>query len=173
MKQLTLLMLALATACSDGPAGNLSVQDSRSTQSQASSQPAVVLTGYVTDAAGIIDATQAEALSKRLHALEQATGHRMVIVTVRSLDGQDIAAFTTALANAWGIGRAEHDDGVVLLVAPNERKVRIAVGYGLEKTLPDALCGHIIEEQMLPRFRQGNLATGIEAGATALINQLT
>ncbi|MCG7347600.1 TPM domain-containing protein [Sphingomonas sp. ACRSK] len=173
MKQLTLLMLALAAACSDGSAGNSSVEDSRSRQSPASAQPAVVLAGYVTDTARIIDATREEALSKRLYALEQATGHQMVIVTVPSLDGQDIADFTTALANAWGIGRAEHDDGVVLLVAPNERKVRIAVGYGLEKTLPDALCGHIIEEQMLPRFRQGDLATGIEAGATALINQLT
>ena len=173
MKQLTLLMLALAAACSDGSGGNSSVEDSRSRHSPASAQPAVVLTGYVTDTAGIIDATREEALSKRLYALEQATGHQMVIVTVPSLNGQDIADFTTALANAWGIGRAEHDDGVVVLVAPNERKVRIAVGYGLEKTLTDALCGHIIEEQMLPRFRQGELATGIEAGATAVIKQFT
>ncbi len=101
--------------------------------------------------------------------LEAATGHQMVVVTVSTLGGQDIASFTTELGNAWGIGSAERDDGIVLLVAPNERKVRIAVGYGLEKRLPDSLCQKIIDEDIIPHFRQRNLPGGIEAGVTALV----
>ena len=97
----------------------------------------------------------------------------MVIVTVSTLGGRDVADFTRDLANSWGIGRKGHNDGVVLLVAPNERKVRIAVGYGLEKALPNALCQKIIDEQMLPRFREGDLPAGIEAGSRALIARLS
>lgn len=97
----------------------------------------------------------------------------MVVATVRTLGGQDIATFTRNLANAWGIGRKDYNDGVVLLVAPNERKARIAVGLGLEKALPDALCRQIMDEQMLPRFREGDLSAGIEAGVDALIARLS
>lgn len=97
----------------------------------------------------------------------------MVVVTVPTLGGADIATFTRDLANSWGIGRKGHDDGVVILVAPNERKVRIAVGYGLENVLTHDLCKQIIDEQMLPRFRQGDLPGGIESGANAVIARLS
>ena len=97
----------------------------------------------------------------------------MVVATVPTLGGADVATFTKDLANKWGIGRKDYDDGVVLLVAPNERKVRIAVGYGLEKSLTPDLCKQIIDQQMLPRFREGDLAGGIEAGAKALIARLS
>jgi uncharacterized protein len=172
MKPLVLFMVALATACSDGSGGNQSRQNHPSKQHHMASQPALVLRGRITDGAGILDAARTADLTKRLDQLEQATGHQMVIVTVTTLNGRDVAAFTKDLSNAWGIGRAEHDDGVILLVAPNERKVRIAVGYGLEETLPAGLCGHIIDEHILPPFREGDLPRGIEAGATALISQL-
>lgn len=96
----------------------------------------------------------------------------MVVVTVPTLEGQEIAAFTRDLGNAWGIGRIGKDDGVVLLVAPTERKVRIAVGFGLEEQLTDAVCQHIVDAEMLPRFREGDLPAGIAAGADALIERL-
>ena len=96
----------------------------------------------------------------------------MVIVTAPTLAGQDVATFTRKLGNDWGIGRKGVNDGVVLLVAPNERKVRISVGYGLEKTLSHAACQEIVDRRMLPRFREGDLPGGIDAGTDALIARL-
>jgi uncharacterized protein len=173
MKLLVSLLIAVVAACSDGQATNQSKPDRSVQQFVTKAQPRIALGGRVTDDADIINEAQEAALTKRLEALEQATGHQMVIVSVTTLDGQEVAAFTRDLANAWGIGRAEQDDGVVLLVAPNERKVRIAVGYGLESALPHALCKKIIDEQIMPRFREGDLPGGIEAGTKALIDQLT
>lgn len=172
MKLLLPLLMALTAACSNGQATSQSAQDGHVQQLATTAQPKVALSGRVTDAANIIGEAQEAALSKRLAELEQTTGHQLVIVTVTSLGDQEVAAFTRELANAWGIGRAAQDDGVVLLVAPNERKVRIEVGYGLEQTLPDALCQKIIDDHMLPRFREGDLPGGIEAGVSALIDQL-
>ena len=96
----------------------------------------------------------------------------MVVVTVDSLKGREIADYTTDLGNAWGIGRAEVDDGVILLVAPNERRVRIAVGYGLENALPDEFCSAVIQDSILPHFRQDDYLAGIAAGTDALIERL-
>ncbi len=96
----------------------------------------------------------------------------MVVVTVRTLNGQDIADFTRTLANSWHIGRKGIDDGVVLLVAPAERKVRIAVGFGLEKQLTPEVCQEVIDSEVLPAFRRGNLPGGIEAGTEALVARL-
>ena len=90
----------------------------------------------------------------------------------QELDGQDVATFTRNLGNSWGIGRKGHDDGVIFLIAPNERKTRIEVGDGLRTVLPDALCRQILQEKVLPRFREGDLAGGVEAGANALIERL-
>lgn len=173
MKLLIPLMMALAAACSEGEATSQPKPDGDVQRLATTAQPKVALTGRITDAANIIDAEQEAALSRQIEELEQATGHQMVIVTVTTLRGQEVVDFTTQLANAWGIDRAEQDDGVVLLVAPNERKVRIAVGYGLERTLPDSLCQEIIDDHMLPRFRKDDLPGGIEAGASAIIDQLT
>lgn len=112
-------------------------------------------------------------MTAKLEKLEAATHHQMVVVTVASLNGRDIADYAKDLGNAWGIGRKGYDDGVMILVAPNEHQVRIAVGYGLEKQLTDILCQQIINVQMLPRFRDGNLPGGIEAGTDALIARLS
>jgi uncharacterized protein len=137
--------------------------------SAAARTPAIQLAGRVTDAADILNPAQEAALTAKLEEFERKTKHQMVIVTVPSLGGQDIAAYTRDLANRWGIGREEQDDGVVLLVAPNERKVRIAVGYGLERTLTQAVCARIIKEKMIPRFSKGDLPGGVDAGSNALI----
>ena len=96
----------------------------------------------------------------------------MVVVTVPSLGGEDVAKYTLRLANRWGIGRKGFDDGVVLLIAPNERKVRIEVGLGLEQILPDSLCSRIMENVIIPKFRKGDLPGGIDAGVTSLIERL-
>jgi uncharacterized protein len=170
MKPLISLLMVLTAACSDGQATSQPRPSSDVQQLATIAQPNIALTGRVTDAAHILDDAREASLSRRLEQLERKTGHQMVVVTVPTLGGQDVAAFTRALGNAWGIGRAKQDDGVILLVAPNERKARIAVGYGLEKTLPNAVCDKIMGDQILPRFRAGDLPGGIEAGASALID---
>ena len=86
---------------------------------------------------------------------------------------RDIANFTRDLANSWGIGRKGYNDGVVLLVAPNEHAVRIAVGYGLERQLTDPVCEQIIKQAMLPHFRRRDLSGGIQAGTDRLIARLS
>jgi uncharacterized protein len=164
--------MALAlVACSDGQASNAanSNQTSIAHSATASELP---LTGRVTDAADILNDSQEAALTRRLQLLELKTGHQMVVVTVPSLGGEDVAKYTLRLANRWGIGRKTFNDGVVLLLAPNERKVRIEVGLGLERTLPDSLCSAIMEKVMMPKFRIGDLPGGIDAGVTSLIERL-
>jgi uncharacterized protein len=141
--------------------------------SAANRTPAIPLSGRVTDAAGTLGPAQEAALSAKLEGLERLTKRQMVIVTVPSLGGQDIAAYTRNLANSWGIGRKGYNDGVVLLVAPNEQRVRIAVGLGLEEVLTHEVCQGIIDNSMLPRFRAGDLIGGIEAGTDALIVHLS
>lgn len=165
-----LLLFILLSACtnSEAPTGSQSGTQPLAVTSQAK----LALAGRITDAVDILNDVQEANLTRRLRMLEEATGHQMVVVTVSTLGGQDIASFATELGNAWGIGRADKDDGVVVLVSPNERKVRIAVGYGLEQKLPNALCKGIIDEEMLPRFRDGNLPGGIEAGVMALAAHL-
>jgi uncharacterized protein len=133
---------------------------------------AFALTGRVGDQALILDPGAEARLAARLERLEQATRHQMIVVTVPSLGGRDVADYARALANAWGIGRPGHNDGVVILVAPNERKARIAVGDGLEGVLPDALCAQIMRDEMIPRFRSADYAGGIEAGVGALARRL-
>jgi len=172
MKSLAPLLIALAAACSDAQAGNPPRSSGGSPQLATPAQPTIALAGRVTDAANVLDAAQEASLSQRLEQLEHETRRQMVIVTVPTLGGRAIDAFTRDLGNAWGIGRADYDDGLILLIAPHERQVRIAVGYGLEKVLPDALCKKIIDEKMLPPFREGDLPRGIEAGARALIDRL-
>lgn len=165
------LLVALAAACSNGQTA--SQPQSRDTQQfSAPIDAAVPLAGRITDAANIIGEEREAALSDRLADFEEATKHQMVVVTVNSLQGRDIADFTRDLANAWGIGRKDYNDGVVVLVAPNERKVRISVGYGLERELPTSLCQTIINEKMLPHFANGKMEQGIEAGVSALVDKL-
>lgn len=157
----------MSLGCSSGDA-----RGSQSGSEGAESSPSISLAGRVTDAAHVLTEEQKVGLSAKLEKLELATGHQVVVVTVPTIGGRDIAIFTRDLANSWGIGRKDYDDGVVLLIAPYERKARIAVGYGLEEKLPDSLCQQIMTEQMIPHFRHGDMAAGIEAGVNALSTQL-
>jgi uncharacterized protein len=131
------------------------------------------LTGRVVDGANVLPpATEAE-LTSRLAALETSTDRQLVVATVPSLQGYEIEEYGYRLGRAWGLGREQQDDGAILLVAPNERRVRVEVGYGLEGVLTDALSAQIIQAQILPRFRAGDLPGGVAAGTDALIQHLS
>lgn len=130
------------------------------------------LTGRVVDAANLLDPQQEAALTAKLEALEQASSRQLVVATVPDLGGYPIEDYGYRLGRAWGLGQSEANNGTILLVAPNERKVRIEVGYGLEPILTDALSALIIHNVILPRFREGDMAGGIIAGADAVIAQL-
>jgi len=130
------------------------------------------LTGRVTDAAGVLPAEVAASLSAKLEALETATGTQLVVATVPSLQDNPIEDYGYQLGRAWGIGQKGTNNGVILLVAPTERKVRIEVGYGLEDRLTDALSETIIRDSIVPSFKAGDLPGGVVAGTDALIAQL-
>lgn len=131
------------------------------------------LTGRVVDDAQLLTPEQEQILTGKLATLEQQTGDQLVVVTVPSLQDQEIEDFGYQLGRAWGIGQKENDGGALLIVAPNERKVRIEVGYGLEGVLTDAYSSMIIRDDILPAFRTGDYAAGIIAGTDAIIAQLT
>jgi uncharacterized protein len=131
------------------------------------------LTGRVVDAANIIPDAREAALDARLKALEDNSSRQLVVATVPGLEGYDIADYGYRLGRAWGIGQKEENNGTLLIVAPNERKVRIEVGYGLEPILTDAFSSVVINTRIVPLFKQGDMPGGIEAGVDALIQQLT
>lgn len=130
------------------------------------------LTGRVVDQAGILAPAQEAELAAKLEALERDTSDQLVVVTVESLQDRPIEDYGYQLGRAWGIGQNETNNGVLLVVAPNDRKVRIEVGYGLEPILTDALSALIIHNQILPAFREGDYARGINAGVDAVAEQL-
>ncbi|MEM8685838.1 MAG: TPM domain-containing protein [Pseudomonadota bacterium] len=131
------------------------------------------LTGRVVDQAGLLDAGTRASLSKKLEALEKQTTDQLVVVTLKSLQGETIETYGYQLGRHWGIGQKEKNNGALLIVAAKERKVRIEVGYGLEGVLTDALTKLIIDSAIVPRFRAGDFPGGITAGATDLITALT
>jgi uncharacterized protein len=122
------------------------------------------LTGRVVDDAGLLTPGDRRDLEQELKALEDKSTDQLVIYTTRSLQGYEIEDFGYRLGRAWQIGQKDKNNGVVLIVAPNERKVRIEVGRGLEPQLTDLLTKLIIENAILPAFRRGDFAGGIKAG---------
>jgi len=130
------------------------------------------LSGRVVDAANLLSPEAEQSLTARLQALEESTGRQMVVATIPDLQGYPIEDYGYQLGRSWGIGDAKRDDGVLLIVAPNDRKVRIEVGYGLEPILTDSLSSVIIQSRILPAFRSGDMEAGIVAGAEAVAAQL-
>jgi uncharacterized protein len=131
----------------------------------ASAQPKFPpLTGRIVDEANLLSAEDRRALTQELEALEQKSTDQLVVYTTRSLQGYEIEDFGYRLGRAWGIGQQGKDNGVLLIVAPNERKVRIEVGRRLEPQLTDLMSKLIIENAILPAFRRGDFAGGIKAG---------
>ena len=131
------------------------------------------LSGRVVDEANLLSPATEAALTQKLEALETTTGRQVVVATLPSLQGLEIEEYGYQLGRAWKLGGEKTDDGAVLIVAPNERKVRIEVGYGLEPVLTDALSSVIIQSAILPKFKAGDMEGGVVAGADALIQQLS
>jgi uncharacterized protein len=128
--------------------------------------------GPVLDQANILPPQQEAALDARLRAYNARTGRSVVIATVTTLNGQPIESYAVGLFQQWGIGGAKRDLGLLLLVAPTEKKVRIEVGYGLTPYVTDILSGRIIRDTITPAFRAGDYPGGIDAGVNALLTQL-
>ncbi len=131
------------------------------------------LTGRVVDQANIMSAASRSAVEQKSKALEDKSGIQLVVATVKSLQGGDIETYANELFRFWKLGEAKKNDGVLLLVAPAEHKVRIEVGYGLEGTLTDALSSVIIASAIVPRFKANDYSGGIERGVDGIISVLT
>jgi uncharacterized protein len=127
------------------------------------------LRGRINDYAGLIPADRARALEERLARFEAETGHQIAVLTIPSLKGDSLEDFSIRVAENWKIGKKGFDNGAILLVARDDRKLRIEVGYGLEGVMPDAIASRIIREVITPRFRSGDYAGGIEAGTEAIL----
>jgi uncharacterized protein len=123
------------------------------------------LTGQIVDNAGLLTAEDRATILSDLKALEAKATDQLVVVTVPSLDGYEIEDYGYQLGRKWGIGQAGKNNGVLLIVAPKERKVRIEVGRGLEPIVTDLMSSLIIQNAILPEFRRGNFSGGIRAGA--------
>lgn len=130
------------------------------------------LTGRVVDQAGMLDAQTKARLEQMLKAHEQATSEQVVVATIPSLQGRSIEEYGYQLGRHWGIGQKGKDNGALLLVSRDDRKVRIEVGYGLEDRLTDAQSFLIINQVIVPAFRQGQFAQGINEGASAMLKVL-
>ncbi len=138
----------------------------------ASAQTFPKLTGRIVDQADIIPAAEEAALDAQLEALETKTGHQLVVATVKDLEGNDVADYGYKLGREWKIGDEAKDDGAVFLIAPNERRMNISVGYGLEPVLTDAMSGRIIRDTVTPFFKADDYPGGIQAGVNAIAEQI-
>ena len=130
------------------------------------------LTGRVNDNAGVLSEATRRTLTERLKAHEEKTTNQVVVLTVPSLEGENIEDYAEAVFKAWKLGQKGKDNGILVVVAPNDRQMRIEVGYGLEGTLPDGAAGSIIRNVMTPRFSSGDINGGIEAGIDAILSVL-
>ena len=139
--------------------------------SQAAEPPA--LTGRVVDAAHVLSAVERANLEGKLADLETKSGIQLVVATVPSLDGQAIEPYANTLFRAWKLGEAKKNNGVLFLVAPNEHRVRIEVGYGLEGTLTDATSAIIIANAAAPRFKAGDFDGGVARAVEDIVTVLT
>jgi uncharacterized protein len=131
------------------------------------------LTGRVVDQAAVMTAASKADVEAKAKALEDKSSIQLVVATVKSLQGGDIETYANQLFRFWKLGEAKKNNGVLLLVAPNEHKVRIEVGYGLEGTLTDALSSVIISSAIIPRFKTGDYSGGIERGVDGIISVLS
>jgi uncharacterized protein len=155
MRRLLILLLCLAAAA--GPAA---------------AQTFPKLTGRVVDTADMLPPSDEAALAGKLEALERASSRQLVVATVPDLQGYPVEDYGYQLGRAWGIGQKGTNNGIILLVSKNDRKIRIEVGYGLEPVITDAFSSSVIADKITPAFKAGDFPGGINAGVDALIGQL-
>jgi uncharacterized protein len=157
MPLLRFLLLLLAGLLIGAPAG---------------AQTFPTLTGRVVDDAHLLDAAQIAQLTARSAEIEQASSRQFVVATIPDLQGYPIEEYGYKLGRAWKIGQAGANNGIILIVAPKDRKVRIEVGRGLEPVMTDAMSSVIVNQTILPKFKAGDMAGGIVAGADAIAAQM-
>src|SRR5215472_6952489 len=138
----------------------------------AAAQDVPYLTGRVVDEAHILSDGARAQLTSTLKAHEDATTNQVVVLTVSTLGGSDIESFANNVFHTWKLGQKGKDNGVLVVVVPNDHKMRIEVGYGLEETLPDGAAGEIIRTWMTPAFKAGNYDKGVEDGVAAIVARL-
>jgi uncharacterized membrane protein YgcG len=129
-----------------------------------------VVHDYVNDNARLLSDPQIDALTEEIRELENSIGSQIVILTIDSLNGQKVEEYSLNIANEWQIGRKDYDDGILITVAKRDRKIRIEVGYGLERIVRDEIAASIIEDHMAPRFREENYFDGLQAAVRELKN---
>ena len=129
-------------------------------------------TQWFTDAAGIVDSTTASALNQKLSSFEQRSGAQFIIYVFRSLEGEALEDFTIRCAERWKVGNKKYDNGLILFVFIQEKKIRLEVGYGLEPTMTDAFSSRVIREYIAPHFKENDYAGGLNAGADAIIARI-
>jgi uncharacterized protein len=127
---------------------------------------------WFTDEAGLVSSSDAAALNEKLRAFEQSSGAQFIIYVFRSLDGDPLEDFTIRCAEKWKVGNKKYDNGLILFVFKDERKFRIEVGYGLEGAVTDAFASRVERDYLVPHFRQGDYAGGLNAGADALMAKI-
>ncbi|HEY0414318.1 MAG TPA: TPM domain-containing protein [Allosphingosinicella sp.] len=140
--------------------------------SPAAAQTFPPLTGRVVDTADLLPPADEAALTQKLEALERASSRQLVVATVPDLQGYPVEDYGYKLGRAWGIGQKGSNNGLILLIAKNEHKIRVEVGYGLEPVITDAFSSEVINDKITPAFKQGDFAGGIAAGVDALAGQL-
>lgn len=131
------------------------------------------LAGRVVDQAGILQPSTEAGLTSKLRDLEDKSSIQLVVATIRTLDGYDIETYANGLFRFWKLGEAKKNNGVLFLVAPNDRKMRIEVGYGLEGVLTDALSKVIIASAVTPKFKAGDFNAGVESGVDGIVEILS
>ena len=122
----------------------------------------------VNDAADVLSPEQEAILEQRLVALDDSTSNQIAVVTIKSLNGYDVADYANKLFRAWGIGGSKHNNGVLILVSVNDHKTRIEVGYGLEGAIPDITASSIVNNDLVPNFKEGNYYRGFDEAITSL-----
>jgi len=126
------------------------------------------LQGRINDYAGLLSSSEKAELEQYLASVEKTTGDQIALLTIPSLKGENLESYSIRVVENWKLGQKGKDNGVLLLVAMDEKKIRIEVGYGLEDTLTDAVSGYIIREIIVPQFKKGNFAGGISEGLHAI-----
>ena len=148
---------------------NPTVKETTTQTSNEKSSNFPALTGRVVDQASVLSPSIKDELETMLATHENNTTNQVVVVTIKSLGNAQIEEYSIELARHWGIGQKGKDNGVVLVVAPNDKQVRIEVGYGLEGTLTDALSSNIINYYIIPEFKKGDIQNGIKIGTQKII----
>lgn len=139
------------------------------TMAWAQEAPIPELTSWVTDTTNTLDASDTASLNQKLTALDGEKGAQIAVLMIPTTHNESIESYATRAFAQWRLGRKGVDDGILLVVAKDDRRLRIEVGYGLEGAVPDVLAGRVIREQITPHFRTGQFSTGVVAGVDSLI----